>query len=128
MAVKEQEHIVSSYEEELTSLDNQIAKMGGVAEEQLANAFDALERRDPELAETTIKSDRLVDDLERGIEEQAITMIARRQPGGLGPASDHGGDPHLGRLGADWGFGQEHRQASPGGRRRAATQTVDAGP
>jgi len=80
MAVKEHEHIVSSYEEELTSLNNQIAKMGGIAEELLAHSFDALEQRDPDLAETTIEDDRQIDDLERQIEEKAITMIARRQP------------------------------------------------
>lgn len=74
------EHIVKSYEEELALLDKKIAQMGGLAEHILGQAFDALERRDPRLAEQVVKSDRHIDELERDIEEQVISMIARRQP------------------------------------------------
>jgi phosphate transport system protein len=74
------EHTVKSYEEELALLDKRIAHMGGIAEQNLAQAFDALEKRDPKLAETVIKLDRTIDALEREIEEQVISMIARRQP------------------------------------------------
>lgn len=80
MSVSGHEHIVSSYEEELKLLSNNIAKMGGIAEQQLGQAIEALERRDPNLAEATIRSDRAIDKMERELEEQAITMIARRQP------------------------------------------------
>ena len=76
----EHEHIVSSYEEELASLDNKIAKMGGLAEQLLGQAIEALEKRDPSLAESTIRDDDAIDDLEREVEEQAVMMIARRQP------------------------------------------------
>ena len=78
--MNEHEHIVTSYEEELSSLNTKIAKMGGLAEQLLGNAIDALERRDPNLAEATIQDDQSIDVLEREVEEQAITMIARRQP------------------------------------------------
>jgi phosphate transport system protein len=74
------EHIVKAYEEELRLLDSQIAKMGGLAEDMLGRAILALDRRDPELAEQAIKDDKAIDDLERTIEEQAISIIARRQP------------------------------------------------
>ncbi len=74
------EHIVRSYEEELTLLNNKIARMGGLVEKVLGQAFDALERRDPELAVATIKEDQQIDALEREIEEQAVVMIAKRQP------------------------------------------------
>ncbi len=74
------EHIVTSYEEELALLDKKIAHMGGLAEHNLGLAFDALERRDPRLAETVVKSDKMVDTLERDIEALVISMIARRQP------------------------------------------------
>ncbi len=43
-------------------------------------SFDALERRDPTLAELVVKSDKQIDNLEREIEDQVISMIARRQP------------------------------------------------
>ncbi len=76
----EHEHIVTSYEEELVSLDNKLAKMGGLAEKLVGKSIEALDKHDPDLADLTIRSDRAIDELERKIEEQAITMIARRQP------------------------------------------------
>jgi len=77
---KQHEHIVRSYEEELAALNTKIAKMGGLAEQVVGQSIDALDRRDPDLAETTIREDEVIDALEREIEEQAIVMIARRQP------------------------------------------------
>ncbi|MDX2264567.1 MAG: phosphate signaling complex protein PhoU [Hyphomicrobiales bacterium] len=74
------EHIVKAFEDELKALDSQIAKMGGLAEEALGRAILALDRRDPEIAEQAIRDDKAIDDLERLVEEQAISIIARRQP------------------------------------------------
>jgi phosphate transport system protein len=77
---QQHEHIVRSYEEELTHLNNKIARMGGLVEKLLGQSFDALERRDPELAIATINEDEEIDALEGEIEEQAVIMIAKRQP------------------------------------------------
>jgi phosphate transport system protein len=74
------EHTVKSYEDELTLLDKKISHMGGLAEHILGQSFDALERRDPNLAESVVKNDRAIDTLQREIENQVISMIARRQP------------------------------------------------
>jgi phosphate transport system protein len=74
------EHTVKSFDQELQLLDKKIAQMGGLAERLLAQAFDALERRDPQLAEAAVASDRAIDLLERELQEQTILMIARRQP------------------------------------------------
>ena len=52
------EHIVKSYDQELELLDKKIAQMGGLVEQQLAQGFDALEKRDPKLAEAAAASDR----------------------------------------------------------------------
>ncbi len=74
------EHIVRSFDQELQQLDKKISQMGGLAERLLAQGFDALERRDPKLAEVAVASDRNIDLLERDLQEQTILMIARRQP------------------------------------------------
>jgi phosphate transport system protein len=74
------QHIVSAFEEELKTLDSMIAQMGGLAEQSLGRAIDALERRDPALAEEVIRSDEVIDRLEREVEELAVSIIARRQP------------------------------------------------
>jgi phosphate transport system protein len=74
------EHIVKSYDQELKTLDRKVAQMGGLVERLLGQAFDALEKRDPQLAEATSASDAAVDALERELQEQTILMIAKRQP------------------------------------------------
>jgi phosphate transport system protein len=74
------QHIVKSYEEELKLLDRRVAQMGGCSEKLLVQAITALERRDPKLAESAIASDSTIDQLERELQEQVITMIAKRQP------------------------------------------------
>jgi phosphate transport system protein len=74
------EHTVKSFDQELQQLDKKIAHMGGLAERLLAQSFDALQRRDPQLGESAVASDRAIDLRERDLQEQAILMIARRQP------------------------------------------------
>ena len=74
------EHIVTAYEDELTELGNKISQMGGLAEKQLTDATEALRSLDLEKARKVIQSDKQIDQIERELEEQAILMIARRQP------------------------------------------------
>ncbi len=73
-------HIVTSFEGELRALDNKIAEMGGLAEQQLDRSFQALNTRDTALAEQAIVSDKVIDRHERELENMAILMIAKRQP------------------------------------------------
>ena len=74
------DHIVKAYDEDLSTLKTMLAQMGGVAEEQLDNAIDALSRRDTALADRVIQNDEKIDVLERQIEEKAVLTIAKRQP------------------------------------------------
>jgi phosphate transport system protein len=73
-------HIVTSFDSELAGLDLKIAEMGGLCEELLAQAFQSLERRDPKRATGAVASDKAIDSLERSVQEDAILLIARRQP------------------------------------------------
>ncbi len=74
------DHIVTSFSEELEQLSINVSKMGGMAEAQLQNAIDAITRRDMKLADYTIENDQKLDDLELLIEENAVELIALRQP------------------------------------------------
>jgi phosphate transport system protein len=74
------EHIVASFDEELSELSQKIAEMGGIAEQQLADSVAALARRDGHLAQTVIDIDKRMDQLQREVEDRATLMIARRQP------------------------------------------------
>jgi phosphate transport system protein len=74
------DHIVKAFSEELASLGQKIATMGGLAERQLSDAVTSIERNDLVLAERTVKADVEIDAAEREIESLTILMIARRQP------------------------------------------------
>ncbi len=74
------DHIVSSYDTELQDLRRLITEMGGIAEKMVVDAITALIRRDTSLAQTVIAADQRLDGLQRQVEEQAVLMIARRQP------------------------------------------------
>ena len=74
------DHIVRAYDEDLTALKTMLAQMGGLAEEQLDGAIEALVKRDTALADKIIAGDARIDVLEQQIEEKAILTIAKRQP------------------------------------------------
>ena len=74
------EHIVKSFTEQLELLANGVAQMGGLAEAQFANAIEAIAKRDAKLAETAIGSDERVDRIQQTVEEQALKLLALRQP------------------------------------------------
>lgn len=74
------EHIVRSYEEDLKRLRDMVARMGGLAEQQVADATTALSRRDSELAAEVVKRDAQLDQLEREIESFCVRLLALRQP------------------------------------------------
>lgn len=74
------EHTVSSFDEELKEIAGRVSEMGGLAEVMLSDAVSALVRMDKDLARRVIGQDKRVDVLQFEIEEQAILIIARRQP------------------------------------------------
>ena len=74
------EHTVRAFGEELNHLAAEVARMGGLAEAQVADAIDTVTRRDIKLAQSVIERDAKLDVLEVEIERMAIKMIALRQP------------------------------------------------
>jgi len=74
------EHIMKSYDEELSRLSKTIVEMGGLAESQLATAIEAVAKRDSELAARVVEGDARVDELERESDNLAIRILALRQP------------------------------------------------
>lgn len=78
--MREQKHIVSAFEQEIEVLKAHVIEMGGLAERLVTNAVSALDTRDADLAARTIAADQRIDDMEIWIEEQAVLMLARRQP------------------------------------------------
>lgn len=68
------------FDSDLASLRARLAEMGGLAEEQLAGAIDAVRRRDLPLARQVAEADAALDRQEAEIEEVALRMLALRQP------------------------------------------------
>src|SRR3989440_2609016 len=73
-------HTAKAFDVDLQDLARMVAEMGGLAEKQIADAVDALAKRDSRLAQNVVLLDPTVDALQREIEERAILTIARRQP------------------------------------------------
>ena len=77
---KMSEHTVKAFTEQLETLASSLAQMGGLAEAQLADSIEAIAKRDTGLAEAAIAGDPRIDDLQQSIEEQAVRVLALRQP------------------------------------------------
>lgn len=70
----------SAFENELLTLRTRLAELGGRAEEQLAQALDAVSRRDIELARKVVDGDARLDLDAASIEELSLRALAVRQP------------------------------------------------
>ncbi|NCW79364.1 MAG: phosphate transport system regulatory protein PhoU [Pelagibacteraceae bacterium] len=74
------EHLVKSYDEQLSILTNTIAKMGALAEKQIKDATEALLTNDQEFVDEIVGKDDRIDELEKNIEAQVVDLITMRQP------------------------------------------------
>lgn len=74
------DHTVKSYDEQLRRLRDTLMRIGGNVETALAESVGALGRRDAAAAAAIVRHDTEVDALYRSIEEQAVKLLALRQP------------------------------------------------
>ena len=73
-------HISQQFNSELEEIRSHVLAMGGLVEEQIRNATQALVSGDVPLAETVISRDVDVNKAEVSIDEECTHIIARRQP------------------------------------------------
>ncbi len=73
-------HISENFNKELEDIRNSVLAMGGLVEQQIEQAVKALTTNDMELAESVIKQDSEIDDLEMAIDAECTQIIALRQP------------------------------------------------
>lgn len=74
------EHISSAYDRDLEAITTLIIRMGGLVEEAIRKAAKSLSDRDVELAEEVRAEDKIIDELEIQINEEAARTIALRAP------------------------------------------------
>ena len=75
-----EQHTVKSFDAELEQLGRHISEMGGIAEKMLADAMDALAGMNADLAHKVVNADARLDVLQRTVEDETVSVIARRQP------------------------------------------------
>ncbi|PSU31999.1 phosphate signaling complex protein PhoU [Photobacterium lutimaris] len=73
-------HISGQFNAELESIRTHVLAMGGLVEQQLADALKAMHKQDIELARRVIKDDHKVNAMEVAIDEACTRIIAKRQP------------------------------------------------
>ncbi|AQQ00130.1 MULTISPECIES: phosphate signaling complex protein PhoU [Pseudoalteromonas] len=73
-------HISGRFNQELENVRNHVLSMGGLVEQQLSSALDAVSRNDAELAQKVRENDYKVNAMEVNIDEECTRIIARRQP------------------------------------------------
>lgn len=74
------QHISRKFNEELEEVRSKVLHMGGIVEEQLANALRVLVNDEATLAHEVIDADTVVNSLEVEIDEECTRIVARRQP------------------------------------------------
>ncbi len=74
------QHISAQFNAELESVKNHLLEMGGLVEQQIGKAVEALLARDSGVAEEVVAGDERVNDMEISIDEECFRILARRQP------------------------------------------------
>ena len=74
------DHTSKQFDAELEAVRARVLQMGGLVEEQIKLAIEALVSGDFELSTLVVDNDREVNRLEVAIDEDCSTIIARRQP------------------------------------------------
>jgi phosphate transport system protein len=74
------EHISKQFDAELEAVRSRVLQMGGLVEQQIVKAVDALASGDIAVLDGVIEDDHRVNAMEVGLDESCSQIIARRQP------------------------------------------------
>ncbi|MEH6757773.1 MAG: phosphate signaling complex protein PhoU [Parasphingorhabdus sp.] len=74
------EHTVKAFDSDINELRGMVAEIGGRSEQAIAKAMRALEKHDLVLAAEVVAEDKLIDDLEKRIDDLTFQTIALRAP------------------------------------------------
>ena len=74
------EHISKQFDAELEAIRTRVLQMGGLVEQQITSAIQALMEGDLERLEQVVRDDVLVNEMDVKLDEDCQYIIARRQP------------------------------------------------
>ena len=75
-----EDHIVSSFDEDMSQLETLFLDMGTLVQDQLKAATKALRKEDRTLAKKVVKGDKELNKLEAELNDLAVKILALRQP------------------------------------------------
>ena len=78
--MKQEGHIVKSYDEEIKDIKNSIVDMGSLVEKQLKDSLQCLKNKDTEFAEKIIENDNVIDKAYNALDQSLIEILGKRQP------------------------------------------------
>ena len=76
----DKDHIIKSYDSELSRLTGEIVRMGELSVSQLDAAIDVLDRRDERAAQRVVSNDEAIDQMEQEISHDVVRLLALRAP------------------------------------------------
>jgi len=74
------QHISAEFNQELTVIINRVLLMGGLVEQQIKDALEALNDANKQLGAVVVTTDYKINALEVAIDEECMQVIVRRQP------------------------------------------------
>ena len=78
--MKQEGHIVKSYDEEIRDIKNNIVDMGSLVENQLKDSLLCLKDKDTEFAEKIIENDNVIDKAYNALDQNLVEILGKRQP------------------------------------------------
>jgi phosphate transport system protein len=76
-------HTSTAFAGDMSQLQTKLLTMGGLVEEAITNAADALHDRDEDAAASVVEADRAIDALEDDINDFVVRTLALRQPAAM---------------------------------------------
>ncbi len=80
MAISQDAHTVKQFDILLANLRNLVLEMGGLVEEQIQHAVQALDNEDIAASREVISRDQIINGLQVKTDEDCVSIIALRQP------------------------------------------------
>ena len=68
------------FEKQLSQLHTDVEEMGLTVEKTYDDLFDALWNKDEDTVVAVLKNDRIINDMQRGIEASCLSLITKQQP------------------------------------------------
>ena len=80
MAISQGAHTVKQFDIQLANLRNLVLEMGGLVEEQIKRAIQALDDEDITASREVVSRDQIINGLQVKADEDCVSIIALRQP------------------------------------------------